>query len=330
VSIALLIFEVASLHQWHSKRQSPFFSRHENSLKHAARRDNGRRSKSAHYEKTGGVPMHPENALHSSFVTDSQSSHVAILTEPDCCHDEARMTETLHALKRAVETKKVDLVSIRTAPSEDESGDAVDFQERVTKLAKDTISLRDELKLDFSLVVNDNVEAAIASNADGVHVKEHNVDTIPSIREKLKQSKRKNDGKDKSIVVGTSCHSVGSGLASWRKFRPDYLFVGTCFLTQSHPEKVLPEHLEGPSLPGQVKRAIHGEMTAYKSGGTAPFGEEEVLPIIFAIGGIDELNCAVPVLEHGCDGVAVIRSVLQAEDPGDVVCRIKDMISSDE
>jgi len=46
-------------------------------------------------------------------------------------------------------------------------------------------------------------------------------------------------------------------------------------------------------------------------------------PIIFAIGGINEQNCHEPVVTYGADGVAVIRTVMQASDPGEVVLQMK-------
>ena len=45
-------------------------------------------------------------------------------------------------------------------------------------------------------------------------------------------------------------------------------------------------------------------------------------PIIFAIGGIEVENCFEPV-NFGADGVAVIRSVMQASNPAEAVVNIK-------
>jgi thiamine monophosphate synthase len=113
----------------------------------------------------------------------------------------------------------------------------------------------------------------------------------------------------KGILVGTSAHSIESALDAALKYDPDYMLVGTCYETASHPEKEAAE-LEGPSLPGEVARAIRAV-------------EIGALPIVFAIGGIDETNCDEPVLKFGADGVAVIRSVLQAPNPADAVLRIR-------
>eukprot|EP00979_Chaetoceros_neogracilis_P004316 scaffold765_cov151-Chaetoceros_neogracile.AAC.15 len=59
--------------------------------------------------------------------------------------------------------------------------------------------------------------------------------------------------------------------------------------------------LEGPTLPGLVNKASRKET-------------DGAHPIIFAIGGIESENCHHPA-GYGSDGVAVIRSVMQASDP---------------
>ena len=159
-------------------------------------------------------------------------------------------------------------------------------------------------ELDFVLVVNDNIEAAIDGGADGVHVKEKDAASIPSVRERFAKSGRS------SCIIGTSCHSIESALLS-NAYLPDYLFVGTCYFTKSHPEKTAIEMLEGPELPGKVKRALSESHQTQKP------------PIIFAIGGIDESNAKVPIT-LGADGVAAIRSILCAPDPANVTEAIHD------
>uniref|UniRef100_A0A7S2A5T0 Thiamine phosphate synthase/TenI domain-containing protein n=1 Tax=Trieres chinensis TaxID=1514140 RepID=A0A7S2A5T0_TRICV len=187
-------------------------------------------------------------------------------------------------------------------------------------MATAIMSLKKELEAHFVVIINDNVEAALASKVDGVHVKEHQAQDIPRIRKLLENEAKMEDGSIcNRIIVGTSCHSLQSGLLNWKRFRPDYMFVGTCYLTQSHPEKTSVEQLEGPSLPGKVRQAIQNAM--HKECDVQGGQEKELesfAPIILAIGGINELNCAEPV-QLGADGVAVIRSVLNADDPAAVV-----------
>jgi len=122
---------------------------------------------------------------------------------------------------------------------------------------------------------------------------------IPQVRSEL--------GPD--VLIGTSAHSVQSAVEAWCLYHPDYLNVGTCYLTESHPEKGV-EDLEGPLLPGQVTWAL--DQLA---------GQNR--PKVLAVGGIDESNCHEPVLSYGADGIATIRAVLHASEPKDVVGQIK-------
>jgi len=79
-------------------------------------------------------------------------------------------------------------------------------------------------------------------------------------------------------------------------------------MTQSHPEKNA-DDLEGSMLPGIVKRSIEEQLQIV--------GSNKNAPVIFAIGGLEISNCHEPVLK-GADGVAVIRSVMQASNPPDM------------
>ena len=188
------------------------------------------------------------------------------------------------------------------------------------------------------MVVNDDVDIVIKAlslnvTVDGVHVKERNAHLIPSILSKLEHavtcSFKENDPIAK-IIIGTSCHSIQSAMKSYQLSPrgPDYLFVGTCYLTQSHPEKQTLDQLEGPCLPGGVKRELY---TIYKrtkngiiNGSTMyPQSTPTTPPVIFAIGGIDEQNCHEPVLKFGADGIAVIRTVMQAPNPREIVRHMK-------
>ena len=198
---------------------------------------------------------------------------------------------------------------------------------------------------------SDLVSVAVNARANGVHVKEHHLDQLPDIIRRFEYP----------IVIGTSTHSVESALRSYfgnddvndiivedegtptakiARPKPHYYFVGTCYLTASHPEKTLQSQLEGPELPGRVKRALLENLESKQQQATISSKtttEEEnckdvspmaalplKLPRIMAIGGIDETNCHEPVV-LGADGVAVIRAVLQADHP---IERVEEMQSS--
>lgn len=236
------------------------------------------------------------------FLSDPPP-YLAIITEPDACVTAERAEETFHAISKAVGTNQVNIVSMRLSRPTDDKEFSETF-DRALNLTKRLVWIADDDDEDnapnpgvprFRVVCSsDWVDLATEANAHGVHVKESHLAKIPTIR----QGACRGD-----FVIGTSTHSVASAMESYATYSPDYYFVGTCFLTASHPEKAAKD-LEGPTLPGKVRRALMDDATNH-------------CPIVFAIGGIDETNCDIPV-SHGADGVAVIRAILQASNPADV------------
>lgn len=223
--------------------------------------------------------------------------YLAVITEPNSCDNMERMQTALDAIANAVSTQQVYLVSVRINEAPGVSHE--DMKARVKELTTKIMDLKSNNT--FHLVVSsDWVETIEASwEVVGVHVKENNRSLIPAIRDRL----------GNGVLIGTSAHSTESALDAAFNYVPDYLFVGTCYKTASHPEKEAVD-LEGPTLPGEVARAIRA-------------AEIGTSPIVLAIGGIDETNCHDPVLRFGADGVAVIRAVLQAPNPADAVVRIR-------
>jgi thiamine-phosphate diphosphorylase len=220
----------------------------------------------------------------------SSPPYLAIITELDSCDNESKMKAALTRLHAAVSTGKIDLVSVRVNVMSSDSH----IGQNVVSFTRRLMEWSDEYS--FQVVVSsDWVDAAVEARAHGVHVKEMHRHRIPDIR-------RKFGGKG---LIGTSAHSLESAISAWEFHRPNYIFVGTCYLTQSHPEKIVLE-LEGPELPGEVCRALE-KLAGRKR------------PKVLAIGGIDASNCHIPVREFGADGIATIRAVLAAEDPADSV-----------
>ena len=127
--------------------------------------------------------------------------------------------------------------------------------------------------------VNDDVELARLSGAHGVHLGQEDEPTA-SARERL----------DPGAVVGRSVSGVEEALEAVRE-GADYLGVGTIYATPTKPE----EAAAGPAL----LRKISG------AGVNVPW---------FAIGGVT-LETAREVTEAGAPGFAVVRAVLDAEDP---------------
>lgn len=257
--------------------------------------------------------------------------YLAVLTEPDACSSIQRVEETIQAIDQATLDGGVNLVVIRVTDSSNEHSLHTKWA-----LLKSLAEMKRTRQ--FILVVNDDVDIvlkALSQNipVDGLHVKEHNAHLIPTIRSKLEHistcSLKKQDDtyNNKAIIIGTSCHSIQSARKSYELSPrgPDYLFVGTCYLTQSHPEKESVD-LEGPSLPGKIKKYLYQlyytlttQRTQTYSVSTDVLPQLPPPPIIFAIGGIDKTNCHEPVLIFGADGVATIRTIMQASDPREAV-----------
>lgn len=296
-----------------------------------------------HIDKDRSIEVHLSSTCISDQVKWGNPPYLALLTEPDACSSIKRMEETLQAIETATFDGGVNLVVVRVP--EDEGGDDI-LRERKMTLLQKLADLKEGRLIDqqgiqknldnnddriggFYLVINNDLDLAIEAisqnvSLDGIHVKERNASKIPIIRKMLQnaaaRSKSTNNSSTESMesnnfIIGTSCHSIQSAIMSYRlqPQGPDYLFVGTCYLTQSHPEKTSIDQLEGPTLPGKVKK----ELESLRSSSLQSIPPS--VPKIFAIGGIDERNCFEPVSKHGADGVATIRAVMQAEDPRAVV-----------
>lgn len=210
-----------------------------------------------------------------------QQPFLALVTEPDACSSYDRISETAAALEKALQTNLVTLVSIRILQIQEQ-------QELFNQLCSRIKEFIDREGISCLLIVNsvNGTSMVLEHGLDGLHVKQRDIETIPKLRESLKQQ----------LIIGASVHTIESAMQA-AACGADYLFVGTCFKTKSHPDKTT---LEGPELPGQIQNKLL----------------EMGYPLIpcFAIGGIDEQNCVVPI-NAGASGVAVIRAVLRSPNP---------------
>lgn len=259
---------------------------------------------------------------------------LAILTEPDACASTKRVDQTINTIERATVDGDVSLVVVRVVDHDNDDGEGESNKwillKRLSELKQKRVT---EGVRGFLLVVNNDVEVALKAIScniavDGVHVKEHNARLIPDIRQKLhaamgEVSYKNGSKQQKEIIIGSSCHSIKSALDSY-KLNPrgvDYLFVGTCYFSLSHPEKTSLDQLEGPTLPGRIKEELYRKFNHDNI-----YGDDDSFvnepPVVFAIGGIDEKNCKEPV-KHGADGVAAIRTVMQADDAREIVKLMK-------
>ncbi len=129
-------------------------------------------------------------------------------------------------------------------------------------------------------IVNDRLDIALASGADGVHLGPEDV-PVKATRSLV----------DEDFIVGASAGTVEAA-RRLESEGADYLGVGAIYeARQSKPDASPPR---GPEAISKVVDAVD-------------------IPVV-AIGGIDETNAAEPV-EHGASGVAVIRALMGADDP---------------
>ena len=138
------------------------------------------------------------------------------------------------------------------------------------------------------VLVNDRVDVTLASGAAGVH--------LPARGLPLEAARRLLPAPD-GWLVGVSVHSLEEAQAA--------AAGGADYVTFGH---VLPTG----SKPGLPPRGVQE---------LARVVREVPIPVL-AIGGIDASNVA-DVLSTGCAGVAVIRSVLQSEDPCRAVAELR-------
>lgn len=126
-------------------------------------------------------------------------------------------------------------------------------------------------------VINDNVEIALAIDADGVHVGQDDMEAC-AVREKL--------GDDK--IIGVSAQTVEQALLA-EKHGADYLGVGAVFPTNSKDD--------AKDVPFETLKAIC---------------EAVSIPVV-AIGGIT-LENTEELAGSGIDGIAVISAIFAQDD----------------
>ena len=128
------------------------------------------------------------------------------------------------------------------------------------------------------LMVNDRVDIALLSGADGVQLGEDGLD-VASARRLV----------GSGMLIGRSVHSV-KGAVEAESSGADFLVLGTIFETASHP---------GADTGGlDLVRDVTGRVR---------------IPVI-GIGGISGSNVA-GLLESGASGAAVISAISMARDP---------------
>ncbi len=132
-----------------------------------------------------------------------------------------------------------------------------------------------------NLIINDRVDIALVVEADGVHLGWQSL-PFPVVR-RLVGSER---------LIGVSTHNRQEALQA-QSSGADYITFGPIFDTPSKAGLLKPTGVEEIQ---RLKKEIH-------------------IPIV-ALGGINERNVEA-VLDGGAGGVAVISSIIQADNPED-------------
>lgn len=130
---------------------------------------------------------------------------------------------------------------------------------------------------DVPFVINDNVELALAVDADGVHVGQHDMEA-GDVRAKL--------GPDK--IIGVSAQTVEQALLA-QEHGADYLGTGAVFATGSKADAVEVSH----ETVKEICEAVD-------------------IPVV-AIGGISKKN-VMRLSGKGLCGIAVISAIFAADD----------------
>ncbi|MEP4558404.1 thiamine phosphate synthase [Cobetia amphilecti] len=129
------------------------------------------------------------------------------------------------------------------------------------------------------LIINDRIEVALASSADGLHIGQSDGDPVEA---------RRRLGED--ALIGLSVQTLEQ-LKAVDVERIDYLGLGPVYATPTKPDHAAPLGIEGLT---QLVRS-------------------SPLPTV-AIGGISLAN-AGEVMTSGTDGLAVVSALCSAEDP---------------
>ncbi|TKH41758.1 thiamine phosphate synthase [Paenibacillus terrae] len=145
-------------------------------------------------------------------------------------------------------------------------------------------------RYDVPFLVNDDVELALAVDADGVHLGQ---DDEPADRVRSRMGDK---------IIGVSVHSLTEAEQAVRA-GADYAGAGPMFPTRSKPDA---HPVQGPNL---VRRL--------RAGGAC-------LPLV-GIGGITADNAA-GVLQAGADGVAVISAISWAEAPREAAQSLRSIL----
>lgn len=142
-------------------------------------------------------------------------------------------------------------------------------------------------------IINDDVELAIALNADGMHIGQED-EPLAQVRARI--------GKDK--IIGVSVHTWAEARLAMEQ-GADYFGIGPIYPTAT---KLDAKEVQGTILITELRTA----------GVTIP---------IVGIGGINALN-AEPVITAGADGIAVVSAISMAKRTRENAAELRDIVHS--
>lgn len=137
-------------------------------------------------------------------------------------------------------------------------------------------------------IVNDDVEIALKSGADGVHLGQEDM-AADAVRQRVGDK----------LIIGVSAHTVEEAVTAVKN-GADYLGVGAVFGSATKTNVT--------NMTGETLRAIC-----------------QAVPVpVVAIGGINAGN--IPLLHgSGVDGVAVVSAIFGAKDPGKATAQLAEL-----
>jgi thiamine-phosphate pyrophosphorylase len=226
----------------------------------------------------------------------------------------------LSAPKARLQTALLYLITPATPPA----GPLSEFLSRVLEAGVDMVQLREKQMEDLPLfeaaetvcdrttefgalfIVNDRIDIALASGADGVHLGQNDLPVEEARRQTEWQMERLG-----GALIGLSTHTraqidtsdAPSNFLGIESSGADYIGVGPIHAT--------------PTKPGRPP--VGYDLVTYAA-------QSSPLPF-FAIGGIDLTNIDA-VIEAGARRVSVLRALTEAEDPAAVARQLKKALES--
>ncbi|MDC3017744.1 thiamine phosphate synthase [Paracoccaceae bacterium] len=194
---------------------------------------------------------------------DAVKLKLYLVTDPHLC-------ATFGLLNTVNAAVKGGITMVQLRDKEASTNDRICVGKELQKILKDT---------EIPLIINDDVEAALAIDADGIHIGQNDKSTV-EIRGKV--------GKDK--IVGLSCETIEDAKAADPAL-VDYIGISPVFPT---PTK--------------------SDFNAYIGlDGISDIANATSLPSV-AIGGLKREHCG-KIFSSGCQGMAVVSAICGKDNP---------------